>query len=419
VREGVGNLGSPAVSRRGAVLATVVCLIVAGCATSAPPPHRAAGGAIASTPPTAARPLPSTTGRSNLSTTTSPSSTATVWLCRPGLVDDPCTANLDVTTVNADGATTIHRYQPAVDPPVDCFYIYPTVSTQPTVNANLDVEPAEIAAAVAQASQFSRICNVWAPIYAQRTEQSLRAGLGADPQADQVAYASLLSGWEDYLTNDNHGRPIVFIGHSQGAAMLILLLHNVIDPSPSLRRLLVSAIVLGGNVSVPTGRDVGGAFQHIPACRSAGQTGCVIAYSSFAEAPPADTLFGIPGQGVSLQSGQTQRSGLDVLCTNPAALGGGAGILDPLFPTSGSPVKRSTITTPWVEFPGLYRASCDTAAGATWLQVTSTKQVGDPRPVVRQTLGPTWGLHLDDVNLGLGDLIQIVAQQETAFERGA
>jgi len=349
-----------------------------------------------------------------VSTTTSPSSSATVWLCRPGLANDPCAANLDVTTVNADGATTIHRYQPAVDPPVDCFYVYPTVSTQPTVNANLDIEPAEIAAAVAQASQFSRICNVWAPIYAQRTEQSLRAGLGADPDADHVAYASLLSGWEDYITHDNHGRPIVFIGHSQGAAMLILLLHNVIDPSPSLRRLLVSAIVLGGNVSVPTGRDVGGVFLHIPACRSAEQTGCVIAYSSFAQAPPADTLFGIPGQGVSLQSGQTDGAGLDVLCTNPAALGGGAGILDPLFPTSGAPVKRSTITTPWVEFPGLYRASCDAAAGATWLQVTSTKQAGDPRPVVRQTLGPTWGLHLDDVNLGLGNLIQIVAQEETA-----
>jgi len=156
-------------------------------------------------------------------------------------------------------------------------------------------------------------------------------------------------------------------------------------------------------------------FEHIPACRAAAQTGCVIAYSSFAEPPPPDTDFGRPGEGVSLQSGQTATAGLQVLCTNPAALGGGAATLDPLFLAATARVKRATITTPWVEFPDLYTADCESAAGATWLQVTSLKKVGDPRPVVADALGPRWGLHLDDVNLGLGDLLQTVAREEAAY----
>jgi len=143
----------------------------------------------------------------------------------------------------------------------------------------------------------------------------------------------------------------------------------------------------------------------------------VIAYSSFPGPPPSDTNFGRPGQGVSLQSGQTGTAGLQLLCTNPAALGGRSAALDPLFPSPVARVKRSTITTPWVEFPGLYTASCQSAGGATWLQVTSTQQAGDPRPVVMETLGPAWGLHLDDVNLGLGDLVRTVAQEEAAFGR--
>ncbi len=35
--------------------------------------------------------------------------------------------------------------------------------------------------------------------------------------------------------------------------------------------------------------------------------------------------------------------------------------------------------------------------------------------VVKAVLGPTWGLHLDDANLALGNLVSDVAAQERAF----
>ena len=339
-----------------------------------------------------------------------PDAAGVTWLCRPGQPGDPCLYPRGADSIAANGVKTAVPAAPASRSAFDCFYVYPTVTASAaTSNTGTAVTPALEGAAVAQASRFSQVCNVWAPTYRQRTSASLAEGLGDDPTADQISYESLLAGWKDYLAHDNDGRPIVFIGHSQGAANLIRLLRSQVDGNPALRDRMVSAIILGGNVQVPVGKTVGGTFAHIPACTKTSQTGCVIAYSSFSSAPPADSLFGRPGQGVSLQSDQGTGRGQQVVCTNPAALGGtGAAPLTPYFVASASATGE-----PWVTYPGLYTGACQSVGGATWLQITA--RAGDSRPVVTPTLGPTWGLHLDDVNLALGNLVNDVMAEETAY----
>jgi hypothetical protein len=322
---------------------------------------------------------------------------------------------LDATVVPATGARTAESPAAAADPAFDCFYVYPTVSTQKSDNTNLKIQPAEIGAAVSQAAPFSQDCRVWAPMYRQRTAASLAKGLGSDPAADSVAYKSLLAGWTDYLAHYNDGRPVIFIGHSQGAAMLIRLLSGKIDSNAKLRSRMVSAIIAGGNVTVPDGRDVGATFAHIPLCTSGSQTGCVIAYSTFPQEPPSNTNFGRPGQGVSLQSGQTKTKGVQVACVNPAALGGGTGALTPWFITATEPAPAPSVTTPWVIYPNLYTAACKDAGGASWLQVNDIAASGDTRPVVTEPLGPTWGYHLDDINLASGNLVNDVRVEEVAY----
>ena len=138
----------------------------------------------------------------------------------------------------------------------------------------------------------------------------------------------------------------------------------------------------------------------------------MIAYSSFPGRPPASSLFGRPGQGVSLQSGQTDKAGLAVACVNPSALGGGTGLLEPYFRLA---VPAGGVMTPWAAFPHLYSARCESAGGATWLQVSDIGAPGDLRPVVHETLGPDWGYHLYDVNLALGNLVADVAAEEAAY----
>jgi len=340
-------------------------------------------------------------------------STGTVWLCRPGQADDPCLFSTRSTAVPAKGQRTIQDSQAATTSAFDCFYVYPTVSTQTADNSNLTVQSSEIGAAVAQASRFSQVCRVWAPMYRQRTEASLLQGLGADSHANTVAYDSLLSAFRDYIAHDNHGRPIVFIGHSQGAAMLIRLLAGQVDSDPSLRARTVVAILAGGNVAVPTGKTVGATFHHLPLCTRSSQTGCVIAYSSFPSQPPADSDFGRPGTGVSLQSDQTASKGVQVACVNPAAISGGTADLDPFFLTATSTPPPPAVKTPWVSYPGLYSAACRQADGASWLQVNTLDVAG--RPVVSESLGPAWGYHLDDISLALGNLVSDVRTEEAAY----
>jgi Protein of unknown function (DUF3089) len=348
-----------------------------------------------------------------VSASSAPSHTAsTVWLCRPGAASDPCTTSLHATVVAANGQRTVEDVAAASHTPFDCFYVYPTVSTQETTNANLKVQAAELNVAKIQAAPFSQVCHVWAPMYRQVTLAGLfRGGSGST----LVAYKSVLAGWTDYLHHHNDGRPIVFLGHSQGAAMLIRLLEHQVDANPSLRSRVVAAIILGGNVAVPDGKVVGATFSHLPLCTSASQFGCVIAYSTFPSQPPADSLFGRPGQGVSLQSGQTQSAGLQVACVNPAAIGGGTASLLPWFRTGSETPPPPALTTPWVTYPDLYTASCESSGGATWLQVTDVGASGDDRPVVTETLGPTWGYHLYDVNLATQNLVEDVQSEELAY----
>ena len=329
-----------------------------------------------------------------------------MWLCKPDEPGDPCLGSLDSTAIGPDGSKPVAKVAPAADPKIDCFYVYPTVSQQTTPNANLAIEPAEVGVAIAQAARYSQVCRVFAPMYRQGTIASI-ATRSANSAA--IAFQSLLAGWKDYLARYNHGRGIVLIGHSQGAFVLEQLIAKYIEPDASLRSRIVSAILLGGNVNVPVGKDVGGTFKHLGACRLADQTGCVIAYSSFDHAPPPNSLFGrsrIPGQ--------------QVLCTNPAALGGGSAPIDPYFPTRRlnsvvSFVSQPGVSTSWVNYPDLFTAKCEDTGGASWLQIDDVRKPGDNRPQLVDAIGPSWGLHIYDGNIALGNLVDAVRSEAAAY----
>jgi len=107
-----------------------------------------------------------------------------------------------------------------------------------------------------------------------------------------IAYSDVLAAWKYYLRRYNKGRGVVLIGQSQGTFVLRRLIAEEIDVKAKQRKRVISAILLGGNVLVHAGLDVGGDFQHIKACTSEEQTGCVIAWSTFNATPPANAIFG-------------------------------------------------------------------------------------------------------------------------------
>ena len=315
---------------------------------------------------------------------------STVWLCRPGLADetastssgatlvaDPCEADLGTTIVRADGSTTMVFAKPAKHTPIDCFYVYPTVSDQSTTNADLTIDPQEIAVAEQQTSRFSQVCRVFAPMYRQVTIPALLHGDLGSAAARLTAYNDVLNAWRDYLAHDNHGRGVVFIGHSQGSDMLIRLLRNEIDPNPARRRQMVSALLLGGNVTVKKGSDVGGAFHHIVACHAANQTGCVVAYSSFDAAPPANALFGrVRSASAVLAGNAAVDPKLQVLCVNPANLAGGRRVEDVLVVLGREAVDLDDPLAQLGALAGLGRLAPELDPGSLGEQLEGTSEVG-------------------------------------------
>jgi hypothetical protein len=124
--------------------------------------------------------------------------------------------------------------------------------------------------------------------------------------------------------------------------------------------------------------------------------------------------------------GRTGDPKLQVLCTNPAALGGGAAPVTPINPSApfapGTAIALGITlmdadfprpATPWAESPGAYSARCSTAGGASVLQVKARKGA----PVFKPSPAPTWGLHLTDANIALGELVDLVGRQSAAYAR--
>ena len=346
------------------------------------------------------------------------------WLCRPGR-QDACTVDLNATVIAADGIMTHEAFQAAPNPPIDCFYVYPTVSSEPGGNADLVIGPEEKRVAAQQFARFGAKCRLFAPMYRQVTVTALRAFLAGKPiPVDrELAYGDVVAAWHEYLAHDNHGRGVVLIGHSQGSNILTRLIANEIDGKPEQAG-MVSAILMGTSLPVPKGADIGGAFQHIPVCHAKGQTGCVVAFADFRAAlpPPPDALFGQAPKG------------MQAVCANPAALGGGSGALDAYFATTRPPGGESgaqpaawtdppqPIYTPFVKVPGLLTGRCVADEHGAYLAVTVHPTPGGARAndiagdvTIGGKVMANWGLHLIDANLTMGNLVAMVGEQSKAY----
>jgi len=350
----------------------------------------------------------------------------TVWLCKPGKSPNPCRESLETTVVSSTGASRVENPRNARRPKFDCFYVYPTVSEQPGNNANKDIDPQQTAIAQYQASRYSRHCRVFAPVYRQLTLASLFNGTATAENA-LLAYSDVLEAWKDYLRKFNHGRGVVLIGHSQGTGMLRRLVRTRIDRRPAVRERLISAILLGGDVTVKKGRNLGGDFKHIPGCTARRQIGCVIAFSTYDETPPDDTLFGQPRSRFSDAFGLPSGDHLRVLCTNPASLKGGSGPLQTLLRTEPFPGTLGlgvqvmyggpppTAPTPWLQPQDHYTGRCVHANDADVLLISPIAAARDLNP----SPDATWGLHLADGNIALGNLVSISRSQSRAYLRRA
>ncbi|MFJ1578723.1 DUF3089 domain-containing protein [Streptomyces sp. NPDC088182] len=395
----------------------------------------------------------------------------TVWLCRPGLVHNPCgqdaegmpqsagpelvthypsggTRLLDATRFTAGASGRREPFTVTEKPPVDCFYAYPTVDLLPNPPLQTGGRPpvprdVHHAVTLMQSARFAGLCRMFVPVYRQVPLPALLAGIVVGSGADlTTATMDIRDAWDDYWTHDNRDpetgerRGVVILGHSQGTAVAAALMRERVDEHPGVRRQLVVAALLGGNIEVPEGRDAGGGadpastFQHIPACRRPGgapmPTGCVVSYATYS----------LPRGSLPAVIGRTASPGHRVVCVNPAALlrGEAAGARVPLdlyLPTrrliGGSALlpngplavplngyQLPDLPTGFARHPDALTGECthatDGTASADWLQVG-----GDLSHFPASAPAGLTGLHAMDFNVAQGDLVALAAAQTRAW----
>ena len=76
------------------------------------------------------------------------------WLCLPGRADT-CSKPLATTALNPNGYGSNGPSPVAKNPPIDCFYVYPTVSGDRGMNSDLTPDNAEKGAAEVQFARFA------------------------------------------------------------------------------------------------------------------------------------------------------------------------------------------------------------------------------------------------------------------------
>ena len=346
------------------------------------------------------------------------------WLCHPGNAgDDACSGDLTTTIVRAgDGSveplTEVEPFVAATDPAIDCFYVYPTVSTDQSGNSDMIADAAEKRVTYVQFARFGSVCRTFAPMYRQITLKGLFESMSGKQDAFDPAmgYLDVKAAWEHYLEHDNNGRGVVLVGHSQGANMIQLLLANDILGSEA-EDLVISAMPIGYTIPVDAETH---AFNGMPLCESKTQTGCLISYVSFRKdaPPPASAWFGM-----------TSPDGKPAACVNPGALTG-EGALHPYLSNTPDPTGKPpafagdtiAVTTPFASLPGLLSAECVSDGTHTYLAVETHADPADPRTdrvagdvYVGGTLAADWGLHLGDMHMAMGNLLQIAETQGAAW----
>ncbi len=223
------------------------------------------------------------------------------WVARPGIPHDPS------------------RWTPAGVPaaagtPALVFYIPPTTYLSRTRwNAPLDDTDANERLRLftaSQASAFNSVGVVWAPRYRQATIGAFLTSEADAGKALDFAYRDVERAFAAFLAAAPADRPIILAGHSQGSLHLIRLLAEHVAGRPVAKR-IVAAYAIGWPISI----DADVPALGLPACRRAGQAGCLIGWQSFAEPADPSQIRDVYDRSIGL-TGRPRR-GTAMLCVNP------------------------------------------------------------------------------------------------------
>ena len=248
------------------------------------------------------------------------------WIARPGLANDP-------SQWLPEGVTVGQSARPAA-----VFFVHPTTYLErDRWNGPVADRESQDRATLfvrSQASAFNQLAEVWAPKYRQAAFGAFLLKSSDANKALDLAYGDVERAFDLFLAAQSAKRPIILAGHSQGSLHLLRLL---VDRKDQLTGRLVAAYAPGWPIGIQADLPATG----LPACASAGQTGCVVSWQSFAE--PASTAL-VTGSWVgTLGLTGTKRTVTDMLCVDP--IGGTLGGRSPPRDNPGTLVPSADLSS--------------------------------------------------------------------------
>lgn len=313
-----------------------------------------------------------------------------MWFTRPDMVaqDDP--AHFRPAGLGTDEA------------PLDAavFFIPPTSYLDRSHwNAPLNDEGANKLAVMmirGMASAFGASPDIWVPRYRQATFGAFLTDKPARTAALNLAYGDVRAALAAFLAQVPADKPIVLVGHSQGALHLKRLMRDEVAGKPVAKR-IAAAYVIGWPVSLEHDLPLMG----LPACTTAAQPGCVASWLSYAE--PADTKLTLAAYGrfAGLDGQMPGRSAF--LCTNPLSwtVDGAA----PARANKGTLLPDATMTSATLEV-GMVPARC---SAEHFLLI-------GPGPKLGQYVLPGNNYHVYDIPLFWANLRANVAERVAAWK---
>ena len=320
-----------------------------------------------------------------------------MWHVRPGMKgtdptqfvpepsDVPQSKDVDVAHVDMDRGAAI-------------FFVHPTSFADrsawnaPLRHATADIRTRQFLKGLA--SPFRAVGDVWAPRYRQATIGAFLTQSDDAARAIALAYGDIEQAFEQFLTEVPPGKPIVLVGHSQGALQLMTLLAR--RPELIEGRRIAAAYLIGWPISVA--RDLPG--LPIPACEDAEATRCIVSYSSFAE--PADPSLIMEAYAQSRGLDGELREDSAILCSNP--LTGGIGGSAPASANEGTLLPNDDLTGATL-VPDIVPARCDT---------DGLLLIGDP-PALGPYVLPGNNYHVYDIPLFWANLRNDAARRLDAL----
>lgn len=169
----------------------------------------------------------------------------------------------------------------------DVFYIYPTVCVSENSSMcsidNSQMQNSAKRVLKLQADAFKNTANIFAPYYTQYDidifEYSNYKDIQANIRKNTKGLQDIYNALDYYFNHYNNGRPFILASHSQGSAMMQIVLSDYMKNHPEYYKNMIAAYVVG----YPVTKEFMLENPHLKFASSADDTGVIIAFE--VEAP--------------------------------------------------------------------------------------------------------------------------------------